>query len=344
MNAKAQGFTLVELVVVVAVLGLVSIMLIPTINSFVSAQALAYAEAQKMKNQLLGQALMTYAEIDPNGRLPAPYTGAGYTKTVYDPATADANLKKVLMDTGVGTSEINDDGTTAAKVRVYQLVQGITQQVPLYAQSGALVTLTYDYGVLYMSDCQKATSTCNPTPATGVPGASQALSGSNYTTWTTTPPDSPAYYINSLTVQRQMLATTVQRLDRVRDMLLGFLRGRQITAPGNDTTNWYPNQTGASEAGSMSGKNPVTTQGCRDGWYDLSSPAVNVLPQVGLAREEYGLTAWGGKIEYCRDYDALGTSAANAPPHSAAVRMLANVSGGGAPDAAVAGNNVIITF
>jgi hypothetical protein len=249
-----------------------------------------------------------------------------------------------LTQSGVNPSEINDDGTASKNVRVYQLVQGLTQQVPLYFRSGPLVTLTYDFGAIYLTTCPKGSTTCNPNSATGVPGDSQAISANNYTTWSTSGSDGRANFVSSLPIQKQMLATTVQRLDKVRDTLLSYLRTQQVTAAGGDTTNWYPNQDGKATPGSLSGANPATNQGCRDGWYDLSQAGVSVLPTVGLSAQEYGMTAWGGPIQYCRDYDPTGAGTPNAPPHYAAIRINVNVSAGLAPDGAVPGNNIVLTF
>lgn len=345
---RQHGFTLVELLIAVMVIGVMTIMIAPTFNSLVTAQKTAYDEKHRLNNQLIGAGLMNFAaNATALGRLPAPYTGAGYTSTIYNPADATAlgvQLTQSLTQTGVNPVEINDDATASHKVRVYQLVPGLTQTVPLYFQSGPLVNLTYDYGAVYQTDCPVATATCNPTPATGVPGSSPALTAANYPTWATTGTDGTAFFVSSLPIQKQMLATTVQRLEKVRDTLLSFLRAQQVTAAGGDTTNWYPNQAGASAAGSLAGASPATNQGCRDGWYDLSNAAVSVLPAVGLASQEYGATAWGGAIQYCRDYDPIGSATPNSPPHYAAIRINKNASAGVAPDAAVAGNNVLVTF
>jgi len=346
---RQHGFTLVELLIVVMVIGLVTILLAPTFNSLMTAQQSAYYEKHRLNNQLIAAALLSYtANSTQYGRLPAPYTGSGYTKTIYNPGDGSAAgiaLTQALTQSGINPIEINDDGTTSQKVRVYQLVQGLTQQVPLYFQSGPLTTVTYDFGAIYLTACPKGTSTCNPTAATGVPGSSAAaLSAANYSTWSPTGTDDRAYFVSSLPVQKQMLATTVQRLEKVRDTLLAYLRAQQVTAAGGDTTNWYPNQAGAAAAGSLSGATPGTNQGCRDGWYDLSNAGVSVLPALGLSAQEYGVTAWGGPIQYCRDYDPTGTKAANAAPHYAAIRILANVSAGGAPDGSVPGNNIVLTL
>lgn len=345
---SSRGFTLAELAIVVTVLGLLTAALTPMFSDLFTIKKAAYDDKHRLNNVLISSALVTYAaNSTTTGRLPAPYTGSGYTKTIYNSADASAPgvaLTQALVQSGINPAEINNDGTTSSAVRVYQLVQGLTQQVPLYFQSGSLVTLTYDYGAIYMTACPKSTSSCNPTAATGVPGTSTAMTSANYSTWTTAGTDGTPQFVSSLPTQKQMLATTVQRLDKVRDTLLGYLRAQQQSAAGGDTTNWYPNQAGAAAAGSLTGANPATNQGCRDGWYDLSSGAVTVLPTIGLSQQEFGVTAWGGSIGYCRDYDPTAAKAANAAPHYAAIRILGSVSSGSAPDAVVPGNNVVLTF
>lgn len=340
-NKSQSGFTLAELLVSVIVIGIVAVVIAPTFSSLTTAQRSVYIEKHKLNNQMIGSGLLNYAAtVSALGNLPAPYTGSGYVSTVYNPAAPASGLllKQSLAQTGINPAEINDDGTAAANVRVYQRVSGLTKTEPLYFQSGALVTLTYDVGVIYMTACPKASTTCNPTVATGVPGTSPALTSTNYITWVPTGTDIPvANNISTLPLQKQMLGTTVQRLDRVRDGLLSFLRESQRTAAAGDGTNFYP-----SGSVSKGGATPGTNQGCRDGWYNLATDTV--LAQVGMGATEFGSTAWGGAIEFCRDYDPTASKAANASPHYAAIRILGSVSTGGNPDAVVTGNNVVLTF
>lgn len=338
----ARGFTLIEMIVVVAVIASLMVVLAPLGAAMMSSQDLAYAEKHKLYNRYIGDALLSYARnTSALGTLPSPYTGSGHTKTVYNPADASAGgiaLSQALTQQGIPPNEINDDGTTGAAVRVYQLVSsGLTQQVPLYVQSGPLATLSYQYGAVYLTQCLKADTSCNPTAASGVPGTSAAMTSANYVTWTTTGSDYPAFIVSTLPVQKEMLITTAQRLDKLRDAFLSYFRSAQITAAAGDATNYYP-----SGATSLSGQTPGTNQGCRDGWYSLATS--NVLSKINLSSTEFGSTAWGGAIEYCRDYDATGSSTPDAPPHSAALRIRASVSTGSAPDPAVAGNNLVLTF
>lgn len=348
MSRNQRGMTLIELAVAVSVVGLLSLILGPMINSMMTARAQAYQEKVKLDNQSIVTALLNFtANNTMAGRLPAPYSGSGRALAVYNPADGTAAgiaLSTALTQTGLASGEINDDNTAAKHVRVYQLVAGLTRAEPLYFRSGPSVVLTYDYGAVYMTECQVATTTCNPTPATGIPGSSVAMTAGNFSTWTTTGTDGPPTFISSLPIQEQMLAATAARLDKVRDTLTGYLRAQQVTASGGSTTNWFPNQVGLAAAGNQNGQTPGTNSGCRDGWYNLADPSVQVLPAIGMAQAEFGITPWGGTIEYCRDYDPLGTQLADAPPHYGALRIHASVSLGITPDPSVPGNNIILTF
>lgn len=339
-----RGFTLIELLVTIIVIGIVTVMLSPVLGDLIASQRQAYNEKHNLNNQLIAKGLTDFARNNSAlGRLPAPYTGGGYNSTVYNPSDATpagVALTQSLTQTGVQVSEINDDGTAARKVRTYQVVTTPTINVPLYFQSGPLVTLQYDFGVLYLTGCERGNTGCNGGGSPG--GSSPLLTAANIATYATNTADGAPQFVSSLPVQKEMLIKSTQRLERVRDTLLGYLRSREISAAAGDTTNWFPNQLGNSAAGSLAGAAPAANQGCRDGWYTLSTDTT-ILLTIGLAPEEFGRTAWGGTIQYCRDYDPNGTSGANNPPHYGALRINKNVSTGGAPSA-TPGDNIVLTF
>lgn len=340
-SRNQQGMTLFEVIVGVTILGLMSLWMSPIFSSYVSSQKLAYVEKQKRINQQVTSAFYSYATSSSNGVLPTPYTGGGRTNAIYNPSSSTAlglALTAALNQTAINVNEINDDGYASQRVRVYQMVGGLTQTVPLYLQSGPTVTLTYQYGVVYQTDCPFSNATCNPTAASTVPGVSAAMTTSNYSTWTATGSDIGASFVSTLLLQKQNLILTAQRVDKIRDSFVSYMVTKQRQAAATDTTNWYP-----TESISAAGATPATNQGCRDGWYNLEL-APNILPTIGLSAAEYGVTAWGGAISYCRDYDPIGTKVPDAPPHYGAIRFNKNVSAAIAPDGSVAANNVVLTF
>lgn len=338
---RSAGFTLIEMLIAVVVIGISMTMLAPVLSSYLTASAANYAERAKLDNQRIAAALLDYARNSTAlGVLPAPYSAGGRVSAVYNPGDTTTNglaLTQTLVQSGVVPNAINDDGTAAHNVRVYQRVTGLVQVTPLYFRSGPLVSLGYQAGVIYQTPCKLADTGCNPNPATGLPGDSLLLTAANYATWSAADTAIGTQYLSTLPMQTAMLTTTSQRLDRVRDALMAHFRAQQLTAAAGDTTNWFP-----PNPGTAAGANPATNQGCRDGWYDLSTSAI--LPLVGLGAAQYGQTAWGGAIQYCRDYDPAATQTADAPPHFSALRINAAVSTGSAPDAAVIGNNLVLTL
>lgn len=340
---QSNGFTLLEMLIALVLLAAITGIVATAITRFATLNSLAYGAQQSLNNQMVGRGLMAFAESSTaNGFLPAPYKPAshtGNTSIPYNPADASAEgiaLAAALAATGMPINEINTDGTSAQNVRAYQLVTGLTQNVPLYIQSGPLASLTYQVGAIYQTQCHVTDATCNPTPATGIPGTSPVLTAANLATWTVSGTDGEPSFVSSLPIQKDLLRITAIRADRVRDALTSYLRTQQLTAAAGDTTNWYP-----AGSPSQAGKTPnASTQFCRDGWYPLTTSSV--LTTAGLSPSEFGVTAWGGLIEYCRDYDPA-VSAANTPPHYAAIRFNKNVSLAAAPSA-VATDNILISF
>lgn len=340
-----RGFALLEIMISVLVIGILSAALGPLMRSIITMNERAYEERHRLNNLRIGAALMSVASSSKLGRLPAPVTSGALTNAIYNPADstpAGLALSSALVQAGVNMAEVNDDGRTAANVRVYQMVSPPAMQTPLFFQSGPSVFLRYDVGAIYLTACSKGSADCNPGPG-GVPGDSAAMTVANHANWATSGTDGSPFLISSLPVQKMMLANTVQRLERLREAMVGYLRVQQLTASASDSTNWYPNQLGNSEPGSLATSNPAGNQDCLDGWYRLDD-GNNILPTLGLAGEEFGQTAWGGSIEYCRDYDPTGLQDPDQPPHYAALRILRDISQGLPPDNAVRGNNVFLTF
>lgn len=338
-NHLALGFSLIEMLVVIAIIGIV--LILTDMGGITKLNTRYYATKQELNNKHIAAALLQHAKTNTTlGALPSPYTGDGYISTVFDPN--NTQLAQIFRAANMAPSEINNDGTNAQNVRVYQMVS-LTQSTPLDFQSGPLTTLTYQYGEVHQTACMKSNSSCN----TGsTPGASSALTTTNYKTWTTTSPDLRPEFFSTLPMQKQMLALTSQRLADLRDKLTGLFRSSQITAAADDTTNWYPYayQTAAPTTHNpdLSGATAATNQGCWDGWYNLNASNVNILAQLGLSRTQFGTTAWGGQIEYCRDYDPA-LQGAGSPPHFAALRIHQSVSTGNAPTT-VQADNIFITF
>jgi prepilin-type N-terminal cleavage/methylation domain-containing protein len=333
---QQAGFTIIEVLVVVFVMGLIMWAVGPAIRDAFNALTRAENGRQALNNQNLASVLLDAARTQSTlGQLPAPYTGGSYHSSVADPGnTALINL---FTQTGLLPNNINTDGTDAQNQRVYQLVSGLSMQVPLYFRSGPLVTLTYQIGTVYSTRCALADSSCNP-GASGIPGASAALTSANAQTWTPTDPDYGGQVFSTLQLQRSMLQATVTNLDLMRDNFQNFFRENERMASATDTSNWYPAPTIG-----LAGQDPATNQGCYDGWYDLSNASVNVLAQIGMDQTRYGTTQWGGAVQYCRDYKPAATGA-NTIPHYGALRINANVSMGIAPDSSNPANNVVLTF
>jgi hypothetical protein len=202
-----------------------------------------------------------------------------------------------------------------------------------------VATLTYQLGVIYTTGCAITGSTCNPNPGLGIPGQSPVLTAANRQTWDVTSTDLGAVFVSNLGLQRTRLDITGERLRKISNELVRYFNLMRVSASPTSKTNFYP----STPLVNLSGANPATNMGCRDGWYNLDAANVTVLAQIGLPQAEYGVTPWNGRIQYCRDYDQLGTNGANAEPHYGALRIRASVSIGGAPTG-VAANDLVITF
>lgn len=345
MLRRSKGFSLIELTIAVALLGVIFAITGPAISSALTMIEGAKRDETTLNNQKLAAGMMSYARNSNGGRLPLPYTGGNIRSGLYNPADTSAAgqaLSMELRNTGVPLNAINNDGAVVENVKVYQVVRGLPYTMPMYFTTGASVNLVYDVGSITQTQCPRGQS-CN----TGaVPGASSQMNPSNVATWEAEAPDYGAVIFSTLSEQKSMLRLTTARINRLVDKLSSEFYTRMRLAAANSTQNFYPAPNNAG-APNLSGRNPAAAGsfGCHDGWYDLSAINVNVLQQVGLDREEFGVTAWGGRIEYCRDYEptATGIATAGTAPHYAALRFNRNLSNAANPTNTLAGN-VIVTF
>lgn len=331
-----RGFSLIELLIAVIILGAVFAITGPAINGALTMMEGAKRDEVVLNNQKLAGGMMAFARNSNAGRLPAPYTGGGVFSGLYNPADVTAAgqaLSLELRNTGVPVNAINSDSAAVENVKVYRRVADLTYTVPMYFTTGTPVTLVYDIGAITQTNCVKA-APCN----TGTPGSSGVMNATNVTTWVPTLPDYGAVMFSTLPEQKNMLRLTTGRINKLSDRLSSEFYTRMRLAAANSTQNFYP----TAAALNLAGANAATNMGCYDGWYRLNAVNVNVLTQLGLDPAEFGVTAWGGAIDYCRDYAPAG-GGANTPPHYAAIRFNRALSSGAAPTGVLA-NNVVVTF
>lgn len=337
IKKRQSGFTLVELLITTMVIGFIGIIVSDSIGALASARQRHYNVDQMMKNQQLGDAMLRHArEQSALGTLPAPHTDApsDLNLALLDPS--DTTLAEYLS-VAAPSVEINGDGTAADNVRVYQRLNNISINVPLRKTHGALVNLRYDIGAIHLSNCPRDDSTCNRLTTNGGgdmigPGDYVHLDALNYSNYSVTDDDLGLYMFSTLDLQKHKLAGLVAKLDEIAASLAKHKNDLDVAGTYSGDNNFL-SPTGASPP-NLSGANPTTNEGCHDGWYQLNAANVNVLAQLAFDASIYGVTEWGGRIEYCRDYDpaATGTGSADTAPHYAALRIHTNVSLGSHPD------------
>jgi prepilin-type N-terminal cleavage/methylation domain-containing protein len=342
-KSRSKGFTVVELLIAVVILGVMAKAIAALMPQMGALSTMEYNARQQSTNAAIASAMESWAASQSNlGDLPAPYTGAGLTSAPLNPASAaapDLALMDLIRRNRVDPSSFVDDASAMRNVRVYRRLTGLTETFPIYRNTGPVATLTYQVGVIYTTACAFTGSTCNPNPGLGIPGQSPVLSAANRQTWDTVNPDVGAVFLSNLGVQRARLDLTAERMRKISNELVKFFNLMRISAAPTATTNFFP----STPLVNLAGANPATNMGCRDGWYNLDDANVTVLAQLSLPQNEFGVTPWGGRIQYCRDYDPLGTNGANAEPHYGALRIRASVSLGLAPTG-VAANDLVITF
>lgn len=334
-----QGFTLIELIITIFVLGVLTLVFSQFWSSGLSAASAAVDAEQEAINHRLGSVLLDYAAnaaVNPTGDLPVPYTN-GSTMRYAITDGSNATLQALLVQARIRPVLAQSDGTPADNVRVYQTVTGQTLSTPLYNTFGPAITLTYSEAVIIATHCQRS-ATCNTVGTGGVPGTSGVFNAANLSTFALTGDDYGLERLSTLAVQKQKLQQTADNIDAIRTRLQELFRERQRSAAANDTTNFFPRQLVVVPAAAMG----TTTDCHNDGWYRLDNS--DILTQLSLQNTVYGKTAWGGQIHYCPDYDATGAKAADAPPHFAALKILTSPSAGGSPPASSNVGSTIIPF
>lgn len=315
----AQGFSLIEIIIAIVVVGVLTLILSQNFAGALSAFSTAQDEEQEALNKRLASVALDYAAtVSPTGKLPTPEL-ANYQFNLADPT-----LKALLVEARITPREAND---TPQYARVYQVATppSPTINVPLYGATGPAVTLAYEEGVIVATHCRR-TEACN----TPIPGASGVFNTTTFDTYTLQGEDFGLARFSTLGLQKLKLARTAENIDTIRTRMQEIFRERQRQTDANSTTNFFPRPAVFPSA--------IKTPDCINaGWFNLDS---DILGQIGLTANQYGFTAWGGKIQYCPDFDPTG-SAIDTPPHFAALRILSNPSTGGDPDAT---NSLVIPF
>lgn len=338
---KRSGFTLPELLISVAIFGVMLVMMGPFMSMAFTYREQAKRDEIAMDIKRIAGAIVSYSRTANNARLPAPYAGGALKYAIYNPAgttAAEIDIAMELRNSGVPIDFINNDSAAVRNARVYQRVAGLTHTLPFYFSTGKSVTLTYDVGSIVQTDCP-LTDTCY---GAAKPGDSAVMTSANVNTWMPSGADYAGVVFSTLPDQKNMLRMTIGRVNRLADRLSSEFYTRQRISSADSRQNFFPKPTNTG-APNLSGATPTANNGCHDGWYNLSATNVNILAQIGLDPAEYGVTAWGGAIQYCQDYDptATGTGTANTPPHYAAIRINSSLSSAAAPSGV---NDVIITF
>lgn len=334
------GFTYVELLISVVVMSFVLLIANGLYSQIGALSSAAEGVEQAEYNQVISEGFLDWAQTENNLKLPLPFTDGEWTSAPIDPAGADADavsLRAAMVARGLLIDQVMTNNKSRPSLRVYQMVPDLQLAVPINGQSGPTAIVEYDLGAIYMTSCRKGRADCDPNPGTGIPGDSVVFAASNIETWNTSGRDKGLVRFSTWPLQYEYLKKTKQRIDFLRDALRGYFNTMYLSVPPDPAVNHFPVPNGGG-APDFSGSDPAINDGCRDGWYDLSAVNVNVLDQVGLQPEIYGVTLWGAPMEYCRDYD-IGQVGVDAPPHNAAIRIHREVSRAISPGAP--GDNLV---
>lgn len=327
MNRKQSGLTLVELLISVVILGILMAVLGPIFSNALTFMESAKKSEVKLNNQKLAAGMLSFAR-NHNGMLPPERPDFSLYNSSATQTVEEKELFLELTGVGVPPNEINTTGYGMDLMKMYQVVGGLEHKQPLFFSTGDEVTLNYEVGVIYQSNCPLL-SACKNAPFAA--DRTERLTAGTIASWDVKGEDYAPVMINTLAEQKTLLRITLGRLNRLSDRFSSHFYAKSRVSEQSGVNHF---------AGLMPLLGSKTPDGCWTQWDDLSS--TNTLASIGLDRNEYGKTAWGGRIEYCRDYkpDAL---VGGEPPFYAALRINKNLKPNSHP-AASGPANAIITF
>lgn len=356
---QQNGFTIIEILVATVLIGVLALAMAPALPEVAAALGTNQENRQRVVNQRIANGLVNLAKENQSSfGIAQPlvvYNSAGpadpfYYAPVNPGNTGWAPVPQYLMAEGVASTEIAGDGTIIDNARVFQLATPLTKSVNLYGSGGPQATVTYQFGVIYTSNCSRLDVTCYQPGV--IPGGGVALTAANYSTWV--PPASAVgpVFFSTLPAQIDRVRKTADRIDVLRDAFRRYYREQQLAASSADiTTNFLPSGTCVAPC-TVTGT-PNQNQGCYDGWYPLDTSS-NILPQLGLsvAFANNVKTAFNATVDYCRDYHpGSGTygKAQGAKPNWGALRIRKVLDESSAiPDRATginnSPNNIVVTF
>ncbi len=358
---RQAGFTVIEIVVATILVGLLALAMAPALPEVAAALGTNQEARQRVVNQRIANGLLNLARENQSpfgiGVPLLVYNSVGYGDpffyTIVNTGNTDPNwvpVARYVVSEGVASSEIAGDGSIVNNARVFQLATPLTKTLNLYGTGGPQVTVTYQFGAIYTSNCPRLDTTCYQ-PAV-IPGGGTALTTTNFATWK--PPASAVgtVFFSTLPAQIDRVKRTAERIDLIRDAFRRYYRTQQLlVSSGDSTTNYFPNGTCTSPC--TTAGVPTSNQGCYDGWYPIDSNS-DLLPKVGISTA-FGnniKTAFNSTIDYCRDYHPMAgtySKSQNAKPNVAALRirkLLDDTSY--TPDRTTgilsSANNIVITF